>query len=51
MRYAINNPDRYNGSLLLTDIEVEPLARKYPLKQCSQLFGRVLVGVRPPVSP
>src|SRR4051812_16134150 len=39
------------GSLLLTDIEVEPLARKYPLKQCSQLFGRVLVGVRPPVSP
>lgn len=39
------------GSLLLTDIEVESFTRKHLLKQCSQLFGRVLVGVPPPVSP
>ncbi len=44
------NSNLFIGSLLLADIEVEPLARKYPLKQCSQLFGRVLVGERPPVS-
>ena len=33
MRCDINNLDRYNGSLLLMDIEVESSARKYPLKQ------------------
>ena len=26
---------RYSGSLLLTDIEVEPSARKHPIKQRS----------------
>jgi hypothetical protein len=33
MRCDINNPDRYNGSLLLVDIEIESLSRKHPLKQ------------------
>jgi GTP pyrophosphokinase len=39
-----------SGGLLLMDIEVDPLPRKHSLKQCSQLFWRVLVGERPPVS-
>jgi hypothetical protein len=35
MRCAINDLDRYNGSLLLVDIEVESSSQKHPIKQRS----------------
>src|SRR5215210_8766394 len=42
---------RYNGSLLLMDIEADSFAREHPLKQRSQLFGWGQIGIPSPISP
>src|SRR5215208_3560148 len=42
----------FHGSLLLMDIEVEPFARKHPIKERSQLFGwGQRIGIPSPISP